>query len=174
MNATALSSETRASGGTRMINFLEQLISEWYEFRGYFVRRNVRVGPRTTGGHESELDVVAFHPGKKHLVHVEPSSDAESWATRERRYRKKFDAGRKYIPGLFAGLDLPPNVDQIAVFIFGSRTRAEIAGGKVLMIADLMSEIRDEVSKRSVLRAAVPEQYQMLRALQFAAHYWKD
>lgn len=157
-----------------MINFLEQLISEWYEFRGYFVRRNVRVGPRMRGGHESELDVVAFHPAKKHLVHVEPSSDAESWANRERRYEKKFAAGRTYIPGLFSGLDLPPDVDQIAVFIFGSRARTKIAGGKVLMIADLMQEIRDELGKRSVLRAAVPEQYQLLRTLQFAAYYWKD
>jgi hypothetical protein len=157
-----------------MINFLEQLISEWYEFRGYFVRRNVRVGPRIRGGHESELDVVAFHPEKKHLVHIEPSSDAESWANRERRYQKKFAAGRTYIPGLFAGLDLPTEVDQIAVFIFSSRARAEIAGGKVLLIADLMNEIRDELSKRSVLRAAVPEQYQLLRALQFAAYYWND
>jgi hypothetical protein len=75
---------------------------------------------------------------------------------------------------LFASLDLPPDVDQIAVFIFGSRTRTKIAGGKVLLIADLMNEIRDELSKRPVLRAAVPEQYQLLSALQFAAHYWKD
>ena len=29
-----------------MVNFLEQMVAEWYEFRGYFVRRNVRVGPR--------------------------------------------------------------------------------------------------------------------------------
>jgi hypothetical protein len=117
---------------------------------------------------------VAFHPEKKHLVHIEPSSDAESWANREQRYQKKFAAGRTYIPGLFAGLDLPTEVDQIAVFIFSSRARAEIAGGKVLLVADLMNEIRDELSKRSVLRAAVPEQYQLLRALQFAAHYWND
>lgn len=61
-----------------MVNFLEQLVAEWYEFRGYFVRRNVRVGPLVKGGHESELDVVAFHPEKKRLVHVEPSMDAHS------------------------------------------------------------------------------------------------
>ena len=51
-----------------MINFLEQLVAEWYEFQGYFVRRNVRVGERPGGGHDSELDVVAFHPTKKHLA----------------------------------------------------------------------------------------------------------
>jgi hypothetical protein len=96
-------------GRNGMINFLEQVVSEWYEFRGYFVRRNVRVGPRTKGGHESELDIVASHPEKKHLVHIEPSSDAASWEARELKYKKKFDAGKKYIPALFAGLDLPPD-----------------------------------------------------------------
>jgi hypothetical protein len=34
---------------------LEQLVAEWYEFQGYFVRRNVRVGRRLKGGHDGEL-----------------------------------------------------------------------------------------------------------------------
>jgi len=37
--------------------------------------------------------------------------DASSWAERERRYTKKFRAGKKYIPSLFKGLDIPDNVD---------------------------------------------------------------
>lgn len=55
------------------INFLEQLVAEWYEYRGFFVRRNVNVGKRTAGGHEGELDVVAFHPVEKLLVQIETS-----------------------------------------------------------------------------------------------------
>lgn len=39
---------------TQMPNFLEQLVAEWYEFRGYFVWRNINVGPRPKGGFESE------------------------------------------------------------------------------------------------------------------------
>lgn len=31
-------------------NHLEQLVAEWYEFEGYFVRRNVMVGRRPSGG----------------------------------------------------------------------------------------------------------------------------
>src|SRR3546814_1397354 len=83
------------------MNHLEQLTAEWYEVRGYFVRRNVQVGKRVKGGYECELDVVAFCPQRRHLVHVEPSMDANTWATREARYTKKFEAGRKYIPGIF-------------------------------------------------------------------------
>lgn len=54
-------------------NYLEQLVAEWYEYQGYFVRRNILVGKRDKGGHECELDVVAFNPETQHLVHVEPS-----------------------------------------------------------------------------------------------------
>lgn len=157
-----------------MVNFLEQLVAEWYEFRGYFVRRNVRVGPRAKGGHESELDVVAFHPGRIHLVHVEPSMDADGWEKREKRYANKFAAGRKYIPGLFSGLDLPPGIDQIALLVFAATAhRTTIGGGRILLIADFMNELREEVRKRPLEKAAVPEQYQLLRALQFAEIYWK-
>lgn len=42
-------------------NHLEQLVAEWYEHSGYFVRRNVLVGLRRNGGYECELDVVAFN-----------------------------------------------------------------------------------------------------------------
>ena len=157
-----------------MVNFLEQLVAEWYEFRGYFVRRNVRVGPLLKGGHESELDVVAFHPEKKHLVHIEPSMDAYSWAQREKRYAKKFGAGRKYIPGLFVGLELP-EIEQIALFVFGSsKGRAKLGGGNVLVIADFMAQIKAEIKDRPIYNAAIPEQYPLLRALQFAAAYWNE
>ena len=37
-----------------MANHLEQLISEWLEFRGYFVRRNVKVGKLWPGGQTKE------------------------------------------------------------------------------------------------------------------------
>ncbi len=61
-------------------NYLEQLIAEWYEYKGYYVRRNLLVGKRVKGGFECELDVVTFNPKAKHLVHIEPSMDANSWA----------------------------------------------------------------------------------------------
>ena len=100
-----------------MANFLEQLVGEWYEYNGYFVRRNVLVGPLAHGGYECELDVVAFHPEERHLVHIEPSMDADTWAVRETRFGKKFVAGRKYIPGLFGSIDVPKKPEQIALLV---------------------------------------------------------
>lgn len=54
-----------------MFNHLEQLISEWPEFKGFFVRRNVRVGKLAGGGYEGELDIVAYHPQDKSALHIE-------------------------------------------------------------------------------------------------------
>lgn len=155
-------------------NHLESLAAEWYQFQGYFVRRNVQVGKRPAGGYECELDVVAFHPQLHKLVQVEPSLDASSWDERERRYLKKFEAGRKYIPELFAGLAVPGQIDQIALFVYGGRDRKALAGGRVLHIRDFMAEIRAGVSDRRVAQAAVPEEFLLLRTLQFAAEFWES
>jgi hypothetical protein len=153
-------------------NHLEQLIAEWYEFQGYFVRRNVNVGKRAGGGYECELDIVAFHPQKQKLVQIEPSLDASSWAVREERYKKKFKAGRKHIPQLFSGITLPDKIEQIAVFVFASKkNHPTLAGGKVLLVQDILKEIVDDVTQRAVNKNAIPEQFPLLRTIQFITHY---
>ena len=154
-------------------NHLESLVAEWYEFNRYFVRRNVQVGKRSKGGHECELDIVAFHPEKKLLVQIEPSLDSDSWAKRETRYKKKFDAGRRHIPGLFPGLEIPKRIDQIALFVYGGgESRAKLAGGRVMFIRDFMAEIHTGISHRKIASAAIPQEFPHLRTLQFAAQYW--
>lgn len=155
-------------------NHLEQLIAEWYEFRGYFVRRNVHVGKRVKGGYECELDIVAFHPQERKLVQIEPSLDADSWAKREKRYKRKFDAGRKYIPKLFQGAELPGEIEQIAVFVFASKKNHPLlAGGKVLLVQDVLREIVQDLTGRRVEKNAIPEQFPILRTIQFITHYKK-
>ena len=121
------------------MNHLEQLVAEWHEYRGCFVRRNIQVGP-LNGGYECELDVVAFHPGQQHLVHIEPSMDAHSWARSELRYSKKFKAGRQYIPALFEGVSLPQEIEQIALLGFASNVNVKtLAGGRVMTTSELFS-----------------------------------
>ena len=58
-----------------MTSHLEYLIAEYLEWQGYLIRRNTKVGWRTRGGWEMELNVVGFHPQSKQLVHYEPSLD---------------------------------------------------------------------------------------------------
>jgi hypothetical protein len=156
-----------------MINFLEQLVAEWYEFQGYFIRRNANVGKRPNGGYECELDVVAFHPGKQHLVHIEPSIGSGTWADREASFEAKFRAGKKYIPALFAGFPDLPEIEQMAIMVHaGKQGHPTVGGARLVLIEEFMREIRDDLAKRPIRRNIVPEQFQILRALQLAAHSW--
>ncbi len=149
-------------------NYLEQLVAEWYEYRGYFIRRNVKVGKLPKGGYEGELDIVAFHPEKKRLLHIEPTHDAHSWAKREERFKKKFSAGRKYIPELFKGLDIPEEIEQICLLGFGSNVNHPyLAGGKVVTVSEFLSEVIREIGKSSMHSNAMSENHPILRTLQF-------
>lgn len=154
------------------VNHLETLVAEWYEFRGYFVRRNVQVGKRPNGGYDCELDIVAFHPERKELIQIEPSLDTDAWDKRELRYRKKFDAGRRHIPALFRGVEVPEKIDQIALFVYGGGGRTKVGGGTVMFIREFMAAVHAEISPRRVNSAAVPEGFPHLRTLQFASQYW--
>ena len=157
-----------------MANFLEQLTREWYEYQGYFVRQNVNVGLRPKGGYECELDVVAFHPKTKHLIHIEPSMDADSWATREKRYEKKFAAGRKYIPSLFEGMDIPDDIEQIALLVFASKkNHPTLGGGRVMILDEFLDQILKGLANTAIDSSAVPEQLPLIRTLQFVSHYRK-
>lgn len=154
------------------MNHLEQLVGEWYEYGGYFVRRNVLVGKRSKGGYECELDVVAFHPSARHLVHVEPSLDTASWEERERRFAKKFEAGRKYIPEILSGVDIPEEIHQIALFAFASNSNVkELAGGRVATTSEFYGEIVAELRGQRVAKQAVPEQFPLLRTIQYCLEY---
>ncbi len=155
-------------------NHLEDLVAEWYEFQGYFVRRNVPVGKRSKGGYECELDVVAFNPATRHLVHLEPSLDADSWRKRAARFSKKFAAGRKYIPGLFSGFELPKDIEQVAIFVFASKVAHQtIGGGKVVLVKELVPRIAQSLAQRRIASSAVPEHLPLMRTLQFVLEYWE-
>ena len=109
---------------------------------------------------------------EKHLVQIEPTMDASSWAERERRYTKKFRAGKKYIPTLFKGLDIPDNVEQIALLVFGSKkNRTTLAGGKILLANELIEDILTNLKGKSIFSEMVAEQFPILRTLQFVSEY---
>lgn len=154
------------------MNHLEQLASEWYEFRGYFLRRNVKVAKRQAGGYEGELDVVAFNPVTEHLVHIEASLDALPWSDREVRFGRKFELGRQYIPSLFGGLTLPSEIDQIALLAYASKkNRDTVGGGRLMLVGELMSEIFAELKSLQFSLSAIPETLPLLRTLQLVAEH---
>lgn len=157
-------------------NHLEQLVAEWYEWQGYYIRRNVKVGRRQRGGYEGELDIVAFHPEQRHLVHIETSLDALAWGKREEKFRRKFDAGRRHIPSLFAGLELPTEIDPIAILLFATKAggRTTLGGGRLMLVGELLEEILLRLKPLSILSNMVDEQKPLLRTLHFVAAYKKE
>jgi hypothetical protein len=156
-----------------MANHLEQLISEWLELKGYFVRRNVKVGKLPHGGHEGELDIVGYHPIDNHLIQIEPSIDGHSWKKRQERFTKKFDAGKKYIiPDIFPWLPHNKTFEQWAV-LWGSDINYQvIGGGKVVPIWKMYRIIAaDIIAIGKPEGNAIPEQFPLLRTMQFSL-YW--
>lgn len=156
-----------------MANHLEQLVAEWLEHKGYFVRRNVKVGKLSHGGFEGELDIVAYHPIDNHLLHIEPSIDADPWKKREQRFQKKFDAGRKYIINqVFPWLPHNKSFEQWAVLWGSDKNHATLAGGKVIPIWKLYRMIaRDVLSIGSAAGNAIPEQFPLLRTMQYTLEW---
>lgn len=91
---------------------------------------------------------------------------------RERRYRKKFDAGKEHIPTLFRGLTVPREIEQIALFVYGSnRTHKTVGGGTVLTIRTLLGEIFESLRSQGLSTRAIPEHMPILRSFQFVAEY---
>ena len=156
-----------------MANHLEQLVAEWLEYKGYFVRRNVKVGKLPRGGHEGELDVVAYHPVDNHLLHIEPSIDAHTWAKREQRFQKKFQSGRKYIISeVFPWLPHNNKFEQWAILWGSDKNHPLLAGGKVIPIWKLYRRIaRDIIAIGGPDGNAIPEQFPLLRTMQYTLHW---
>ena len=78
------------------MNFLEQVIAEWFSHKGYFVKTNIKFGKLPSGGFAGEVDVVAFHPQTRELVHIEASTDGGA-----KRFKEKFDLAKRYYGELF-------------------------------------------------------------------------
>jgi len=41
------------------------------------------------------------------------------------------------------------------------------------MMRNFMRELKEDLRRRPLNRAAIPEQFYLLRSLQFAAHHWR-
>ena len=149
---------------------LEDLLVQWYDWRGYVIRRNVKVGRLPHGGWEGELDIVAYHPVTQELVHLEPSIDALSWDKREQRFARKFTCGKKYVWSyVFPWLESGTPLRQVAVLISRGKERTSVGGGEVITIDEIMAEIKADVFRQGKMAAAaIPEQFDLLRTIQLA------
>lgn len=153
------------------MNFLEQLVAEWYAYQGYFVRTNIKFGKRARGGYKGEIDVMAFDPKGKTLVHLETSSDAEAWKQRQERFQKKFEMATKHYKSIF-NFEFE-KVRKIVIVGF-SKPKSSIDFGdniELVLIPEIMVQITEEMKKLDPMKTAIPEGYSLLRAVQFAVWF---
>jgi hypothetical protein len=155
------------------LNFLEQLAAEWYEYSGYFVRTNIRTRKRDKGGWDMELDVLAYMPSTKELLHIEPSGDADSWAERKNRYlKKKFILTKEeYIKIIEADVS---SIRRIAIVGQTRTTTTDLNWGEgivVVLIPDFIKTITSTLKGRNPMSESVPEGFPILRSMQMALHY---
>ena len=157
------------------MSHLEDLLCEYYEWQGYIVRRNVKVGRLAHGGWEGELDIVAYHPKTRDLVHLEPSIDSLPWSERQGRFARKFKVGTKYIREVLPWLDSRAALRQMAVLVSRGNGRDQIGGGEVRTIDEFVKEIRGRVLEQGKMaKAAIPEQFTLLRTIQLVeSGYYK-
>ena len=154
------------------MNFLEQLVAEWYGYRDYFIRTNVKFGKRSKGGYTGEVDVLAVKPQERELIHVEASMDAYSWPKRREVFDRKFHKVQTHYQKL---VGFEPDQDRIQRIALVGLNRTypvehfEGAGFEILLIPDFVAELVEYLDKKHPLREAVPETYPLLRALQFGA-----
>lgn len=151
------------------MNHLEQLVSEWLQYKGYFVRVSVPVGAREKGGFEGELDVVALNPATEHLLHVECSLDAFSREKREDRYSKKFERGKRFIKDAFKGIKLPDTLEQVLVLQFASNKVQSFGGIRIVTVREFIHEMYDGLKGTSPSSKAVSSNLPLLRTVQLAA-----
>lgn len=151
------------------MNHLEQLVAEWLQYRGYYVRVSVPVGPLRNGGYEGELDVVGVNFARHHLIHVECSLDADSNSKRQEKFALKFERGRRFAKSVFAGLPLPDEAEQIVVLQFASGNIRQYGGARLVTVRELIHEVYAGLEGTSPNSKAVPSNLPLLRTLQLAA-----
>lgn len=150
-----------------MAEHLEDLVAEHLEWKGYVVRRNILVGKRAKGGWDMELDIVAYDPKRAEVLHVEPSLDADPWARREQRFRKKFEVGKRLIfTEVFPWID-PAAVkfEQLAI-VPRRGGRTEFVGGRLMTVDEYIAAVRRDIEPLgAAARSAVPSKYPLLRII---------
>ncbi len=151
------------------MNFLEQLTAEWYELNGCLVRTNVQFGKLKSGGYVGEMDVVAYDPKTKDLIHIETSDDAYSWETRQERFKKKFSNASKYY-GEFFPLEVT-EIKRVAIVGYVQRTKHDLGKDiELILVPKFIRQITEKMKEYAIVGRAIPESYPLLRAFQHT--YW--
>ena len=149
------------------MNFLEQIVSEYFRLLGHWTARR-ELWPDHRKG---DLDVLAFDPMTKTLTHIECGGNGTRKNIEDLK-EKKFERIDFYREHYGAS-----NVRLIAISGWGRESRpdrrTELAdrGIELMSVGELMTRIHTEIRKRPANRCAVPESLPILRGIQEFMRY---
>lgn len=146
------------------MNQLEEIVREYYEYIGYFVKTNIKFGKRVTGGYSGEVDVIAYKPNEEKLVYIECSQAALSDKALGNEAQKKFPNYINYKNEFKLEIK-----ESYKIFIVGQSAISKQAlmpeGVEHKPIKQFMKEVYDSITE-DFMHQAVPEVYPLLRTIQ--------
>lgn len=146
------------------MNYLEQLTAEWYSYKGYLVRTNVRC--KRSDKPKSEMDVLAYEPESQILVHIETTSYQGNVKADEKNFARKFDVAQNY----YSDLRIPiKDVKKRAIIGWakgGSRKKMNIPGVDITSIGEFFTEIAKTLGEKDPFKKVISESWPLLRTVQ--------
>lgn len=146
------------------MNHLEEIVREYYEYNGYFVKTNIKFKKLVTGGYTGEADVIAYNPKEEKLIHIECSKAAISNKKLESQALKKFPGYLDYQSELKLEIK-----EKYKIFIVGqfytSKQELMPKGVQHKSVKQFMKEVYDSITE-DFMHNAVPEVYPLLRTIQ--------
>lgn len=157
----------------KIMNFLEQLAAEWYQYKGYLIRTNVHFGRRQGGGWVGEMDVIAFKPEADEFIHIEASTDSKSWEKRKKDFNKKFSDAKKYYLEAFSFKSKHIKPKKVVIVGLSKSNEVNPLGEEIkyISIPDFIHMVTNEMRGKSPKNDAMPESYPLMRAIQFAVNF---
>ena len=155
-----------------MMNFLEQVIAEWFSHKGYFVKTNIKFGKLPRGGFAGEMDVVAFHPQTRELVHIETSTVGGA-----KRFKQKFDLAKRYYGELFKFSYDSMRCMAIGGFAYTASPKVKKMLGEKIEVESVPEFFRKAsacLRECPISKQAISETLPLLRAMQFTLHLGQE
>ncbi len=162
-------------------NFLEELIYEYLDFKGCFVKRNIKLRKRKKGGFDREIDILALDTRNCIVYHIETSfATNKSWdQTIEDFKRKKFDIKKKEYAQLVGLKTNKIQIIKVAILLNVPKQKEERNRFKketksiLYSVEEIIKEIKEYITScfENPLKEAIPEKYPLLRTIQFIHHF---
>ena len=151
------------------MNFLEELLSEWYEYYyDCFIKKNISFGE---GKNTEEIDILAYNPEKGIVYHIETINFVKSKKKQKEEILKKFENAEKYYKKI---LNLPEyKIEKIVVVDDVKRVDNVLEelftkNIKVVAVEEIITDICAELLSQKNSYCLVPEKYSLIRTVYYA------